>query len=84
MFKMDKLRQEIDLLDDQIIELLDSRFTKTQAIGEYKKANNIPVLNEGREQVIIDKIKKLDLENEDLVIATYKSLFSISKKGQSD
>lgn len=80
---LDKYRQQIDLLDEQIIELLEARFEITSQIGEYKREHQIPVLNEGREQQIINKLEALELTHQREVTAVYLALMNVSK-GQQD
>lgn len=81
---LDKYRQDIDLLDNEIIKLLNNRFEITKAIGEYKKEVGMAVLNQNRETRIMDKIEALDLSNEEQVKKTYKALIDISKKQQNE
>lgn len=42
------LRQEIDTLDSQLIEVLAKRMDVSRRIGDYKKSRNIPVVQPGR------------------------------------
>ncbi len=49
------LRQQIDLLDDDILEKLGKRMEIAIQIGEYKKANNVTVLQVNRWQEILSK-----------------------------
>lgn len=76
-------RNEIDKLDKQILELLDKRFNVTKLVGEYKRENNIDVLNQNREDAIIAKIKSQNLENEQQIIAVYIAMMNISKDQQN-
>lgn len=81
---LDKYRAEIDQIDQQIIELLDKRFDITKQVGEYKAKNNIPVLNQAREDVIINKLKNMELNHEQQIIDLYIALMDISKGQQDD
>ena len=45
---IEKMRNIIDYLDDQLIDLLSFRMKVAVEIGEYKKKNNLPVLQENR------------------------------------
>lgn len=56
---LDKQRKRINSIDDEIIKLLDERFTFVEVIKEIKKRANMPVLNQNREQEILDKIDHL-------------------------
>lgn len=80
---LDKYRQEINRIDEELINLLEKRFTVTKAIGEFKKENNIPVLNKNREQEIVEKIQALDLDNEKFIIELYLQLMKIAKDQQN-
>ncbi len=53
------LRKDLDLLDAKIIELLMSRFSITQQIGKLKKALQIEVTDQVREQQILSRIENL-------------------------
>lgn len=77
-------RDEISQLDDEIIKLLECRFEVTQDVGKFKKTNCIEILNESREQLIIDKIKSLDLNHETSIVDIYTYLMLVSKKQQED
>ena len=45
---LDGLRQQIDLLDDDLLKLLGARMEVSRKIGEYKKENNISILQPSR------------------------------------
>ena len=49
---LNEIRQEIDKIDSQLIELLEKRMDCTKAVGEYKLKNNIPILDTKRQQLI--------------------------------
>ncbi len=42
------LRQQIDRIDDELIELLDKRMRVARDIGQYKKEHSMPVIQAGR------------------------------------
>ena len=42
------LRQQIDRIDDDLIELLDKRMHVAREIGQYKKEHSMPVIQAGR------------------------------------
>ncbi|MCM1113934.1 MAG: prephenate dehydratase [Clostridium sp.] len=50
------LRKEIDEIDNQLIPLLLKRMSISQKVAEYKVARGIPVLNEEREQEILNNV----------------------------
>ena len=53
---MDNYRKIIDNIDEQIMKLLEERLLLVKDVGLYKRQNNIPVLDQKREQLIFDKI----------------------------
>lgn len=57
--KITYLRNQLDQTDQQIVSLLQQRLTLVEQIGKVKKENNLPILDESREQAVINKIKTL-------------------------
>lgn len=53
---LSQLRKEIDDIDGQLIPLLLKRMSISQQVAEYKVKNKIPVLNEQREQEILNNV----------------------------
>lgn len=51
-----ELRKQIDEIDSQLIPLLLKRMECSKGVAEYKVKNGIPVLNEKREQEILDNV----------------------------
>lgn len=85
MKDLKKLRDEIDDIDSKLIELFEQRMETAIKIAQYKKENNIDVLNSSREQEVILKGEK-QLVNKNLKISLGKFLhciMEISKEVQS-
>lgn len=65
---LDKLRQQINMLDDELLQVLSQRMKIADQIGRYKKENNITILQPTRWQEILDtqvaKANKLGLSKE--------------------
>ena len=56
---LEKLRREIDIVDDQILSMLSERMKVVEKIGNIKKQNNITILQPSRwHEVIEHSIKK--------------------------
>lgn len=81
---LNKYREQIDKIDNDLIELLEQRFEVTRQVGEYKKENNIEVLNNDRERAIVRKIEALNLECESQVKEIYLAILKASKEQQSE
>ena len=66
--KLDELRQEIDKLDTEVLQSLKKRMEISEAIGTYKKENNITILQTRRYDEIMNNRKergaKLGLSDE--------------------
>ena len=78
------LRNKIDLLDEQMLDLLVQRFSFSREIGEIKVSGGINVGDPNREQEIIDRLAeklKGKLERNDIA-AIFGPIYHISKKSQ--
>ncbi|MFZ1749210.1 MAG: chorismate mutase [Saprospiraceae bacterium] len=53
--KLDRLRKEIDILDDEIMNILASRMKVARDIGQYKKDNNMVILQTDRWKEVLQK-----------------------------
>ncbi len=52
---MEKMRQQINQLDDELLLLLGQRMKVADKIGQYKKDNNITILQTNRWNAILDR-----------------------------
>jgi chorismate mutase len=55
---MEKLRQQINQLDDELMQILSQRMKVADQIGAYKKQNNITILQTNRWNEILEKAYK--------------------------
>ncbi len=51
-----ELRQQIDVFDEHLLDLLEKRMKVAETIGEYKKENNITILQTTRWDEIITRV----------------------------
>ncbi|HZH64333.1 MAG TPA: chorismate mutase [Flavisolibacter sp.] len=56
--KLEKMRQQINQLDDELMQLLGQRMKIADKIGQYKKENNITILQTRRWNEILDRACK--------------------------
>lgn len=86
MSEIDLLRIEIDDIDQELTKLLERRLNVAEKIAEYKKEQVLPILDESREEVVIQK--NIDRLNNpayaDKVREFYINLMDISKSVQED
>ncbi len=64
MKDLEDLRKDIDRIDAQLVALFEERMDTVVQVAEYKKENNIPILNSEREDEVIKKNCAL-LKNQD-------------------
>tara|TARA_B110000116_G_scaffold88564_2_gene76993 strand:- start:28 stop:300 length:273 start_codon:yes stop_codon:yes gene_type:complete len=82
--KIDKLREEIDEVDQKLMNLLLKRFSITKKIGQVKTSNSIGIDDNDRENKIINHLSNKannDLRKEDIA-DIFKLVFNISKNLQ--
>jgi chorismate mutase len=65
---MEKMRQQINQLDDELMQILSARMKVSEKIGQYKKDNNITILQTNRWNAILERAytkgEKLGLSKE--------------------
>lgn len=65
---LEKLRQQINNLDDELMQILSQRMKVAESIGNYKKENNITILQTNRWNAILERAfakgEKLGLSKE--------------------
>lgn len=79
MKDLNQIRQEIDSIDKQLIELFKQRMDCAKAVGEYKKANSIPVLNQSRENQVLDKVENMGGEYGTFARLLYSNIMELSR-----
>ena len=85
MNNLEDLRLQIDKFDNDILNIIEERMGVVEKIGEYKKQNNITILQPNRWQEILNKTlekgKNRDLSDE-FIIQLFKSIHqeSINKQ----
>lgn len=82
---MKNLRNEIDKLDSEIVQLLEKRFDVVKEIAKFKIKNNIPVYDPERETQVLEKSLN-NLENKeyfDEIEKIFKQIMASSKTYQN-
>lgn len=79
---IENLREEIDQIDNELIELLNKRYVLTDKIGKLKKELKIQeVEDKAREKKIYEKIVNQSPEYQ-VVQKVYQTIIQESKKRQ--
>ena len=77
---LSQLRQQIDTIDRQIVDLMKRRMETVAQVAEYKKANNMPVLDTSRERALLSKVgQEAGEELADYVQSMYRTIMAASR-----
>lgn len=76
---LQELREQIDAVDDALIPLLLKRMEISRAVAEYKIKNNLPVLNQEREQQILDSVAAQCGEQGDAIKTIFSAAMDASR-----
>jgi len=86
MNKLEELRNNIDQVDQEIVQLLEKRMTIVQEISQEKQKQEITILDASREQAVLDLARK-NTENpayQETIINTYKDIMKNSRLYQKE
>lgn len=82
--KIEELREKIDVIDTKLIELLKERLDVATSIAEFKKENNLPVLDRKRERELLNKVAtKAGEKYEQEARVFFNDIMGISRAYQS-
>jgi chorismate mutase/prephenate dehydratase len=75
------LRNQIDAIDDQVLQLLNQRMAIVKQIGDLKRANNAIIYRPEREKSIIDRLEGLNqgLLNRTAIEAVFLEIFAVAR-----
>ena len=81
---INKIRSQIDHIDDKIISLVVERLKKAQKIGDIKKELKLPAYDKEREDIIINRLieKTKNQLNANQIKQILKPIIDISKNLQ--
>ena len=79
-----KLRDEIDIIDDQIVRLFEQRMVVSGQVAAYKRSVGKPVLDKEREKNKIEKVvsKTSNEFNSKAVESLFSQIMAISRMYQ--
>lgn len=83
-FDLNNLRNELDQVDSQLVDLLEKRMNIVLDVATYKKQNNLPVYDKNREVEVIKKnialLKNSDYTKE--LTDVFESIMAVSRRKQ--
>ena len=81
MTELEKYRQEIDGIDQELTRLIEQRFDVAKKVANYKIAHDLPVLDASREEVVIkrnqDRLEQPEYQDE--IADFFTQLMAISR-----
>ena len=81
--ELSSLRDEVDIVDIKLLELLLKRFELVDKIGHVKKENKIPIFVPGREDEILENLtRNIDSKYSMYIKDTFAHLLDVSKQYQ--
>ena len=81
---LNELRQQIDQIDDQLVDLFSKRMDVSAQIAAYKRENNLPIFVPSRErEKLLDVAQKAGPEMANYTKVLYSMLFELSRSYQS-
>ena len=86
MNKLEEARLIINEVDSKMVELFKERMKAAKMVAEYKKENNLSVLDKAREEALINKNLGLlnDIELEKYYLTFLEGMLTASKDYQKD
>lgn len=82
---MNKIRNEIDKIDDKIFKLLKSRFDKAKKIGQLKKYLKVSTDDNAIEKEILSKLDDVNISGnyKEEITKVYELIFQLMKDIES-
>lgn len=77
--ELSELRKEIDAIDDQLLPLLQRRMAISREVAAYKHAHGMAVLNEQREQEILDEVGRKSGADAALMRTVFSAVMDASR-----
>ena len=84
MNELERLRADIDEIDQALVRLFERRMAATEQIGRYKQAEGLPVLDNARQQQVLESKRSL-LRDKALgpdLTMLYETIMGISRRQQ--
>lgn len=54
--QLQQARKEINGIDHDLVQLLEKRFKAVNAVYEYKRRHQMPILDQARQQQVLDQV----------------------------
>ena len=84
MEELKDLREKIDAIDRQMVELFRQRMEVSKDVAAYKRANGLPTLDAGRERALLGKVgEQAGEELADYTQSVYRTILAAGRSYQN-
>ena len=79
-----ELRNQIDTIDNELVELFKRRMAVSQEVAAYKKEHGLPILDAGRERALLAKVgEQAGEEMADYAESVFRTIMAASRSYQN-
>ena len=82
--ELSEIREKIDAVDDQLLDLFLQRMDLAEAVAAYKNEHHLPILNKERERAILAKVTERSGEKERYAYHLFSTLFELARSRQAE
>lgn len=84
MSRIEEIREKIDSIDKQLVNLFEERFLLSREVAEFKIETGQKILDRNREKQKIDSIEAMikDVKDKELVEEIFRQMMDLSRKVQ--
>ena len=82
--ELSEIRDRIDAIDEPLLKLFLERMALSREVAEYKKANNLPIMNKKREREILETVMAKSGDLEQYAHRFYSTIFELSRSYQEE
>lgn len=82
---LSKQREEINIIDQKLLELLDLRMDIVTQVAHIKQAHGMAIFDSQREQAILDRLDQTipETEKKPFILDTFQAIMDYSKHYQA-
>ncbi|HFI0404250.1 TPA: chorismate mutase [Streptococcus suis] len=82
---LEHIREQINTIDSQLVDLLEQRMELVDQVTAYKRATGKPVLDNSRENAVLERVGKLVQKDDyrSAIQATFSDLMAQSRAYQA-
>ena len=82
--ELSEIRDKIDAVDDQLLDLFLQRMDLSEEVAAYKNEHHLPILNKERERAILAKVTEKSGEKERFAYHLFSTLFELARSRQAE